>query len=305
MEKVGILRQALPYIRRYKNQIFVVKLGGELVQTTDVLDSIAQDISLLYQIGIKIIVVHGGGPQATELSEKLGISPRIVEGRRITDEAVLEVAKMVFAGKINHEILTMLRKHGAKSVGLSGIDGDIIIAKRRAPVELVDEKTGEKNNIDYGHVGDIVSVNTELLEVLLSHHYIPVIASLADDGEGNILNINADTVASHIAGAMKAYKYITMTNVGGIFRDINDPNSKISYISQNDALQMIKDGIIKGGMVPKIRECIHAVENNVRRVHILNGFDKNSLLQEVFTKGGTGTMILSDKEIEEYLKTGF
>ncbi|KPJ87304.1 MAG: hypothetical protein AMS17_08850 [Spirochaetes bacterium DG_61] len=305
MENIHILRQALPYIRKYKNQLFVIKLGGELVQGAEVLDDIAQDISLLHQIGIKVILVHGGGPQATELSEKLGISPKIIEGRRVTDEAVLEVAKMVFAGKINHEILTMLKKYGAKSVGLSGIDGDIIVAKRRAPVELVDEKTGKKNNIDFGHVGDIVSINTELPEVLLSHQYIPVIASLADDSEGNILNINADTVASHIAGAMRAYKYITMTNVGGILRDINDPDSRISYISQNEALTLIREGVIQGGMIPKIRECIWAVENNVRRVHILNGFEKNSLLLEVFTKRGNGTMILSDREIEEYLRTGF
>jgi len=305
MENIHILRQALPYIRRYKNQTFVIKLGGELVQNAAVMDDIAQDISLLYQIGIKIILVHGGGPQATELSEKLGISPKIIEGRRVTDEAVLEVAKMVFAGKINHEILTMLRKHGAKSVGLSGIDGDIIIARRRAPVELIDERTGKRDNVDYGHVGDIVSINTELLEVLLAQQYIPVIASLADDGEGNILNINADTVAAHIAGAMKAYKYITMTNVGGILKDVSDPKSRISYISQKDARTLIKEGMITGGMIPKIRECIRAVENHVRRVHILNGFEKNSLLLEVFTKGGNGTMILSDSEIEEYLKTGF
>jgi acetylglutamate kinase len=305
MEKIGILRQALPYIRRYKNQIFVIKLGGELAQKVDILDGIAQDISLLYQIGVKIIVVHGGGPQANELSEKLGISPKIIEGRRVTDEQVLEVAKMVFAGKINHEILTLLRKHGAKSVGLSGIDGDIIIARKRAPVELLNRKTGKRDNVDYGHVGDIVSVDTELVEVLLAHHYIPVISSLADDGEGNILNINADTVASRISGAMKAYKFITMTNVDGILKDVNDPGTKISYVSKKDARKLIEDGTIKGGMVPKIKECIWALENDVRRVHILNGFDRNSLLIEVFTNKGNGTMLLDEKEVETYLRSGF
>lgn len=305
MEKIGILRQALPYIRRYKNKIFVIKLGGELAQEVEVLDGITQDISLLYQIGIKIIIIHGGGPQATELSEKLGISPKIVEGRRVTDEAALEVTKMVFAGKINHEILTLLRKHGAKSVGLSGIDGDIIIARKRAPVELIDKKTGKRNNVDYGHVGDIISVNTELIEVLLDHHYIPVISSLADDGEGHILNINADTVASHIAGAVNAYKYITMTNVRGILKDVDDPDSKISYLSKTDALKMINDGTIQRGMVPKVKECIRALDGDVRRVHILNGFDRNSLLIEVFTSKGNGTMILNDIEIEEYLKSGY
>jgi len=305
MENIGILRQALPYIRKYKNRVFVIKLGGELVQNAGILDDISQDLSLLYQIGIKVILIHGGGPQATELSEKLGITQEIVDGRRITDEATLEVTKMVFAGKINHEILTMLRKHGAKSVGLSGIDGDIIIAKKRAPVELVDKKTGIKNSIDFGHVGDIIHINTELLEILLEHLYIPVISSIADDGEGNILNINADTVASRIAVAVKAYKYITMTNVAGILRDINDPESRISYISQKDALKMIADGTIKGGMVPKIKECVKAVENNVKRVHLLDGFKKNSLLLELFTRKGNGTMILNDREIEEYIRSGF
>ena len=305
MENIGILKQALPYIRRYKNKIFLIKLGGELVQIAEILDDISQDLSLLYQIGIKIILIHGGGPQATELSEKLGITQKIVDGRRITDEATLEVTKMVFAGKINHEILTMLKKYGAKSVGLSGIDGDIIIAKRRAPVEFVDKETGVINNIDFGHVGDITHINTELLEMLLERNYIPVISSIADDGEGNILNINADTVASSIAVAVKADKYITMTNVAGILKDADDPKSKISYISQKDARKMIENGTIRGGMVPKIKECIKAVENNVKRVHILNGFEKSCLLIEVFTRKGNGTMILNEREIEEYIKSGF
>lgn len=305
MENIGILKQALPYIRRYKNKIFVIKLGGELAEKTELLDEIAQDISLLHQIGVKVILIHGGGPQATELSERLGIKQKFHEGRRVTDEATLEVTKMVYAGKINHEILTVLRKHGAKSVGLSGIDGDVIIAQKRAPVEFVDKETGVKNNVDFGHVGDITSINTELLEILLEKEYIPVISSIATDGEGNILNINADTVASSIAVSLKAYKYITMTNVAGILKDINDPESRVSYISQKTARKMIDEGTIKDGMVPKIRECIKAVENSVKRVHILNGFEKNSLLSEVFTRKGNGTMILNDLEIEEYERSGF
>jgi acetylglutamate kinase len=304
MENVALLTQALPYIRKYKNKIFVVKLGGELAQREDTLNDIAQDISLLYQIGIKLLIVHGGGPQATELSEKLGITPRFFEGRRITDEATLEVTKMVFAGKINHEILTMLRKHGAKSVGLSGIDGDVIIATRRPPVEVVNRETGEKGNVDYGLVGDISKINTELLNILLENDYIPVISSLADDGEGHILNINADAVAARIAVSVKADKYITMTNVGGILRNVGDPESRISAVSKGEALKLIDEGVIKGGMIPKIRECTRAVEMGVSRVHILNGLEKNSLLIEVFTKKGNGTMIVSDGEYEEYLRSG-
>lgn len=302
MKDVGILKQALPYIRKYKGRVFVVKLGGELVAEPEVLDDIAQDLSLIYLIGIKLVVVHGGGPQATELSKRLGIVPKFVEGRRVTDEESLEIVKMVLAGKINHEILTILRKHGVRSVGLSGIDGDVVIAERRSPVELIDRESGEKNSIDYGHVGDIKKINPDLLNVLLENGYVPVISSLADDGRGNILNINADTVASHIAVAMGAYKYITMTNVSGVLRDIKDPESRISYMSDNEAEELINNGTIKGGMIPKIKECIYAVRGGVKRVHILNGFEKNSLLVEVFTRGGQGTMILGINEIEEYRK---
>jgi acetylglutamate kinase len=305
MERIEILKQALPYIRQYKNRIFVIKIGGELVQGMSGLDDMAQDISLLYQIGIKVILVHGGGPQATELSRKLGISPKIVEGRRITDEETLEVTKMIFAGKINHEILTMLRKHGAKSVGLSGIDGDVVIATRRDPVEYVNRETGEVGSIDYGHVGDITEINTELLQVLLDKGYVPVMSSLADDGEGHILNINADTVASRIAAAVHAYKYITMTNVSGILKDTNDQKSTISYVSQKEAQKLIDEGTIQGGMIPKVRECVYAIEHGVKRVHILNGLEENSLLVEVFTSKGGGTMILSENEIEEYISSGF
>jgi acetylglutamate kinase len=305
MKDIGILKQALPYLREYKGKIFVIKLGGELLQDRAVIDDIAQDISLLHQVGIKVVVVHGGGPQANEISRKLGITPKIVEGRRVTDEEALEVTKMVFAGKINHEILTILRKYGSKSVGLSGIDGDVIAAKRRAPVEVLDKATGIKNNIDFGWVGDIESVNAELLYILLDKSYTPVISSIADDGEGNILNINADTVASRIAVALQAYKYITMTNVNGILKDRNNPKSRISYISYTDASGLIEKGIAEGGMIPKIEQCVWAVKNGVKRVHILNGCVRDSLLQEVFTKEGIGTMILGDEEIEGYKKTGF
>jgi len=305
MEDIGILKQALPYFREYKGKIFVIKLGGELAQKPEVIDGIAQDVSLIHMVGIKTVLVHGGGPQANELSERLGITPKIVEGRRVTDEEALEVTKMVFAGKINHEILTLLRKHGSKVVGLSGIDGDVIVAKRREPVAVVNRATGKRNNVDFGHVGDIKTVNVELLETLLAESYIPVISSIADDGEGHILNINADTVASKIAVALGAYKYITMTNVSGILRKRNDAGSRISYISQKDAEGLIEDGTVEGGMVPKVRMCVWAVEHGVKRVHILNGFEPDSLLQEVFTKKGIGTMILKVDDVEEYKRSGF
>jgi len=305
MEDIKILKQALPYFREYKQKTFVVKVGGELVQTERVIDGIAQDVSLMHQIGIKTVLVHGGGPQANELSHRLGITPKIVEGRRVTDEEALEITKMVFAGKINHEILTLIQKYGSKAVGLSGIDGNMITAERRAPIEVTDRATGQTNNVDYGHVGDIREVNVGLLETLLSEGYVPVISSLADDGEGNILNINADTVASRLAVALGAYKYITMTNVNGVLKQKDDPESKISYISKRHAERLIEEGTLSGGMVPKVKTGLDAVKGGVKRVHILNGFAEDSLLSEVFTKRGVGTMILTDEDAEEYKDNGY
>jgi acetylglutamate kinase len=305
MEDIGILKQALPYFKEYKGKTFVIKVGGELVQEYRVIDGIAQDVSLMHQIGIRTVLVHGGGPQANELSVRLGITPKIVEGRRVTDEEALEVTKMVFAGKINHEILTLIQKHGSRAVGLSGIDGSIIVARRRAPIEITDRTTGVTNNVDYGHVGDIREVNVCLLETLLSEGYVPVISSLADDGEGNILNINADTVASCLAVALGAYKYITMTNVNGVLKNREDPESKISYISKKQAERLIKEGVLAGGMVPKVQTCLEAVKGGVKRVHILNGLEEDSLLKEVFTKKGVGTMILTDEDAEEYRDKGY
>jgi len=299
MKDVGILKQALPYFRRYKNKTFVIKLGGGILKDKKSLDNIAQDISLLYQIGIKVIVVHGGGYQATELSKKLGIIPKIIEGRRITDEKTLEVVKMVLAGKINHEILTVLKKYGVKCVGLSGIDGNIIKAKRREPVKHINEKTGKMDNLDFGYVGDITGINNELIMTLLEHEYMPVVSSLGDDGQGNILNINADTVASNIAISIKAFKLIIMTDVNGILSNPEDSTSTLYYVSREDILKLIKEGMIRGGMLPKINESLEAVENGVKRVHIINGSTENALLIEIFTNRGVGTAILADGEQAE------
>src|SRR5690349_11776251 len=197
--RLDLLREALPYIQRFKGQTFVVKLSGKVTEHHENLASIAEELALLHQVGIRITVVHGGGKQLSELAKKLGVEQTIIEGRRVTDDATLEMAKMIFAGKINTDILAALRQRSIEAVGLSGVDGNIVHAERRPPKEVLNRETGERAQIDYGHVGDVVRINTRLLTVLLDHNYLPVISSLGADDEGSVFNINADTIAAEIA----------------------------------------------------------------------------------------------------------
>lgn len=291
MKKVEILMQALPYLRRHRGKTFLVKIGGALADDKAALASMAQDIALLTNVGIKVAVVHGGGPQATQLSTRLGIEPRFIDGRRITDEHTLEVAKMVFAGKISLEILGSLRAEGLKAVGLSGLSGDLIHAKRRAPTKVEDAATGETREIDMGHVGDIVSVDTHLLRVLMDSGYVPVVSPLGADEKGNVLNINADTVATALAVDLKADKFLFMTDVDGVLRNKEDPKSLLTTLTLSQIQKLIKRGVIAGGMIPKVKACTDALEGGVERVHILNGEKPHTLLLEIFTKTGAGTLI--------------
>lgn len=289
MLDVSILLQALPYIRQFRNRLFVVKFGGELLRDRAHLDAIAGDLTLLDMVGIQLVVVHGGGPQANELSESLGFKPQMVEGRRVTDAAALEVAKMVFAGKINTEVLGALNKHGGKGVGLSGVDAALIRAHRR-PVTTVIEN-GLAREVDFGFVGDVESVDPSLLQNLVERDFIPVVASLAADPDGTILNINADTIAAEVALAMKAEKLIVMTTVPGVYKDFATKAEMYSRLSVTDARALIKDGTAGKGMSPKLKACAQAVEGGVREAHIINGLEPHSLLIEIFTESGAGTMI--------------
>lgn len=291
MKKVEILMQALPYIRRHRGRTFVVKLGGAVADHKAGLAGLAQDLALLVHVGIRVCIVHGGGPQATQLAERLGHKAQFIEGRRITDEATLEITKMVFAGKISLDILGALRAEGLKAVGLSGVAGDIIHAKRREPTAFKDPKTGETRVVDMGHVGDIVSVDTKLLSVLMDSGFVPVVNSLGADEKGNVLNINADTVATRLAIDLKADKFLFMTDVDGILRHKDDPKSLISSITDAQVEKEIKAGRIAGGMIPKVRACVEALRGGVQRVHILNGSKEHTLLLELFTKRGAGTLI--------------
>jgi len=298
---VATLLQALPYIRRHKGATMVIKCGGEIARDPDALDRLARDVALCSHVGVRAVVVHGGGPQATELARKLGHEPTIVLGRRVTDDATLEVAKMVFAGQINIDLLGALRRHGLRAVGVSGVDGNLLHAVKRPETEMEDPATGEKQQVDFGHVGDITDVDTHLLRVLLDSGYLPVVSSLAADSEGRIYNINADTVAARVAMDLQADKLILLTSAPGLLRDLSDPASLVSHVSAHEAEELLASGAIRGGMIPKISTLIEAVRGGVKRAHILDGTAQHSLLTELFTKRGSGTMVTTREEEKRYL----
>jgi acetylglutamate kinase len=290
-ERLDLLREALPYIQRFKNNIFVVKLSGKVTEDQEQLNSLAEEITLLQQVGIHVAVVHGGGKQLTTIAERLGIAQRIVNGRRVTDTETLEVAKMVFAGQINLDIVSALRGCGCETVGLSGVDGNIIHARRREIQKVLNQETGEVETIDFGHVGDIVEINVRLLRLLLENAYVPVVSSLGADEQGNIYNINADTIAAEIAVHLQAEKLILLTDVDGILLDRDDPSSRLSRLTADEAERLVRDRVVSSGMLPKIAAIAHLIRRGVRSAHIINGSKRNALLNEVFTDEGAGTMI--------------
>ncbi len=284
-----MLKQAIPYIRMYKGQIFVVKVGGRVVGRKEMLDALVEDVCLLQQVGIKVVLVHGGGSQATDLSKRLGLEPKIVDGRRVTDAQTLEVAKMVYAGTLNVDILATFRAHETQAVGVSGVDAGLVIAKKRAV-----------GAVDYGFVGDIESVDPKVLNTLLDAGMTPVVACLGADAEGGVLNINADSVAEAIARALKAEKLVVVTDTEGILNDVGNPGSLVSYADIEEVEAMKASGRLTGGMLPKVAACIRALQGGVRRTHIINGLKPGALLRETFTNAGCGTMIVQKRERQEY-----
>src|SRR5207249_3407818 len=254
--RLDLLREALPYIQRFQGQTFVVKLSGKATEDHANLSSLAEELALLHQVGIRICVVHGGGKQLSELASRMGIEQTIIEGRRVTDDATLEMAKMIFAGKINTDILAALRHRGVHAVGLSGVDGNIVHAERRPPKEITNRETGESSHIDFGHVGDIIEIDSSLLTVLLDHGYLPVISSLGADAEGTVFNINADTIAAEIAVQLQAEKLVLLSDVDGIYLRAAEPETKVSRVTANEAKALIEDGRATGGMVPKLQNII-------------------------------------------------
>jgi acetylglutamate kinase len=290
--RLDLLREALPYIQRFKGKTFVVKLSGKATEDSNNLASIAEELALLHQVGIRICVIHGGGKQLSDLASIMGVEQTIINGRRVTDDATLEMAKMVFAGKINTDILSALRNRGVEAVGLSGVDGNIVHAERRPPKQVLNRETGQHEHVDYGHVGDIVQINTRLLCVLLDQGYLPVISSLGADAEGTVFNINADTIATEIAIRLEAEKLILLSDVDGIYLQGRDPASRLSRLTADEAEGLISNGIATGGMIPKLQNIIDLLRRGVKSAHIINGTRRNALLLEVFTDQGAGTMVV-------------
>ncbi|MBV9040615.1 MAG: acetylglutamate kinase [Acidimicrobiia bacterium] len=278
-EKAGVLAEALPYIRRFWGRVVVVKYGGNAMEDPALAQLFAQDIVLMRSVGMRPVVVHGGGPQIGDLMSRLGKEPEFRQGLRVTDAETLDIARMVLVGKVNRDIVSEINVHGPLAVGLSGEDAGLITASRRSP--------------ELGFVGDVDAINASILERLLSEELIPVVATIGSDLEGQAYNINADTAAGAIAEALSAEKLVYLTNVEGLLKDVEDPGSVISQLSADDLEAMIDDGTLTEGMIPKARSCLRAVRRGVGHAHILDGRVPHALLLEIFTTEGIGTMVES------------
>lgn len=279
-QRAVILTQALPYIREYYDKVVVIKYGGNAMINEQLKEQVMEDIVLLHLIGVKVVLVHGGGPEITETLKKIGKESVFFEGLRVTDKETADVVQMVLAGKINKSLVNMLEINGGKSIGISGLDGHMIKA------EMKDERLG--------YVGKITEVDVTPITDLLEKGYIPVVSTIGCDDDGNVYNINADTAAAFIAGEMKAERLITMTDIEGILRDKHDPHSIISEIDIKGCVELFETGIISGGMIPKVECCIDAIHMGVKKVTILDGRVPHALLIETLTDEGAGTMVVAD-----------
>ncbi|OPX58286.1 MAG: Acetylglutamate/acetylaminoadipate kinase [Methanobacterium sp. PtaB.Bin024] len=291
METVNILIEALPYIKKFHHQKIMIKYGGHAMIDSVAKSSTARDTVLLKYVGMKPIVVHGGGPEISRSMNKLGKEPKFIGGLRVTDQETMDIVKMVLVGKISTEIVANIGLHGGKGVGLSGKDNLLLKARKRSPQVVVDQETGNEQMVDLGLVGEIESVNPEILDVMTKNDYIPVISPIGVDDRGETLNLNADTVAGEVAGEVAAEKLIILTDVPGILTDPSDPDSLIRKVNIEEVMELIDDGTVRDGMLPKVLTCISALENGVKSAHIIDGRIKHSVLLEIFTKEGIGTMI--------------
>ena len=292
MKREDVLMEALPYIRKFHGKTKVIKLGGHAMVDGGILDTVVSDVVLLQLIGIKVVLVHGGGPEITEKMKALGKEPKFVGGLRITDDETLEVAQMVLVGKINTKIVSLISKAGGRAIGISGNDANLIIAKKMERQKVrVDNREEE---VDLGHVGDIEEICPDVLNTLLENGYIPVVAPLAIDRAGNDININADTAAGQIAIAQKAYKLICMTDVDGIMD--RERTRVFRQMTKSDAEQLITTGVVSEGMIPKVLAVLRAIQGGVAYSHIINGNISHNLILELFTAEGVGTMLTMKEE---------
>ena len=276
-DRAEVLTQALPYIRRYTGKIVVIKYGGNAMINEHLKEQVMEDIALLWLIGVKVVLVHGGGPEISELMDKLGKKPEFVGGLRVTDKETVDIVQMVLAGKVNKTLVNLIEARGGKAMGISGMDGRLIEAK------IKDERLG--------YVGKITNVNITPVIDLLEKGYIPVISTIGCDKQGNAYNINGDTAAAFIAGALHAERLFMMTDVAGILRDKDDPSSLITEITIDEAEQLGREGVISGGMIPKVDCCIEAIHKGVKNVIIMDGRVPHSILMELLTDEGAGTMV--------------
>lgn len=286
--KARVLVEALPYIQKFAGKTVVIKYGGHAMIDPVLKESVMLDILLLHSVGIRPVVVHGGGPEINSMLKKVGIESQFIQGLRVTDEKTMEIAQMVLLGKLNTEIVSLLNRFGGKGVGLSGKDAKLLMATKK-PMQLPNS-LGKMEDVDLGLVGEIQSVSPDILNTLLGQGYIPVISPVASGEEGETYNVNADTAAGKIAEAMKADKLLLLTDVRGILRDVSDQESLISTVSQGEVASLKEQGILSGGMLPKVECAVSALESGVGSVHILDGRLSHAILLELFTDGGIGTM---------------
>ena len=280
MERAQVLTEALPYIKQYNGQIVVIKYGGNAMINEELKQQVMEDICLLWLIGVKVVLIHGGGPEISQTMKRLGKEAVFLNGLRVTDKETVDIVQMVLAGKVNKSLVNLLQIKGGHAVGLSGIDGGIIEARMK------DERLG--------YVGEITKIRTQPIMDLLEHNYIPVISTVASDRQGNTYNINGDTAAAYIAGALNAKRLIMMTDIDGILRDKDDPTTLIHKLTVSEAKGLYDEGIISGGMIPKVDCCIEAIEKGVQTVVINDGRVPHSILMELLTDEGAGTMVTGD-----------
>lgn len=284
-----VLIEALPYIRRFYDRRIVIKYGGAAMEDEELIRSVMQDIVLMKYVGIRPIIVHGGGPRITAWMDRVGKEPEFVQGLRVTDSETVEIAEMVL-GSINKGIVSRINQHGGKAIGLSGKDANLILAEKQE-TQITDEN-GLKTDVDLGYVGKIIGVNTESVTALDKAGYIPVITPIGVGADGQTYNINADTMAGEIASAFQAEKLIMLTDTLGILQDLSDPSSLVPTIRMREVDQLIEEGLIAGGMLPKVEACTTGLMGGVSKTHIIDGRIQHSLLLEVFTEGGIGTEIV-------------